>query len=94
VLLLCSDGVRGPLADETPLLALAGRDAAKAVPQLLDRVESAAGCGRDNLSLIVLTWDEDARAPAAPAAKSWTQEDFSRTINTTHTRLHAKDPSP
>lgn len=96
VLLLCSDGVWGPLADETPLLTLAGREAAKAAPQLLDHVESAAGCGRDNLSLIVLTWDEDARSPAgatAPAAKSWTPEDFSRTINTTHTRLHAKDPS-
>jgi serine/threonine protein phosphatase PrpC len=92
ILLLCTDGVWGPLADEAPLLALAGRTATQAAPQLLDRVESVAGSGRDNLSLIVLAWDEDKRSAATPPeSKPWTPEDFSRTVNTTHTRLHAKD---
>lgn len=97
VLLLCTDGVWGPLADDAPLVALSagsGRAATQQVPQLLDRVESAAGNGRDNLSLIVLAWDEEKRTAAAPppAPKPLTPDDFHRTINTTHTRLHAKDP--
>ncbi|MEW6163771.1 MAG: PP2C family serine/threonine-protein phosphatase [Pseudomonadota bacterium] len=95
ILLLCSDGVWGPLDDDAPLLTtLAGREAAKSAPALLDRVESVAGAGRDNLSLIVMVWGEEDRpatAETAPAQRAWTQEDFSRTINTTVTRLHAKD---
>lgn len=98
VLLLCTDGVWGPLGDDAPLLALAARrggEATRQAPRLLDRVESVAGSGRDNLSLIVLAWDEERRVPPdAAEAATWTQDDFQRTINTTTQRLHAKDPPP
>lgn len=99
VLLLCTDGVWGPLDDDAPLLALAARrgsEATRQAPRLLDRVESLAGSGRDNLSLIVLAWDEERRAtvPVPSASAAWTEDDFQRTINTTTQRLHAKDPPP
>lgn len=90
VLLLCTDGVWGPLPDEELLAALSLGEIAKAGPAFLDRIESLAGPGRDNLSLIALTWTGASPTPG------WTEEDFARTLNTTHTRLHAtdsKDPS-
>lgn len=92
VLLLCSDGVWGPLPDDAQLAALSLRNAVQAAPGLLDRVESVAGSGRDNLSLLLMVWEEEEHANAAPPApKAWTAEDFNRTIRTTHTRLHTKD---
>ncbi|MCX8085614.1 MAG: serine/threonine-protein phosphatase [Rhodocyclaceae bacterium] len=68
VVLLCSDGVWGPLADETPLERLSLTNPIKAAPRLLDRVESLAGSGRDNLSLLVLSWQGEgcAASPAPP----------------------------
>ena len=57
LLVMCSDGVWGPLADDTALLALARLDSVKAAPRLLDHVESVAGPSRDNLSLILLAWE-------------------------------------
>jgi serine/threonine protein phosphatase PrpC len=97
VLLLCSDGFWGPLLDEAPLARLSLRNAVQAAPGLLDRVESIAGAGRDNLTLLMMVWEEDEHTAAAatvpPADKTWTQEDFSRTIKTTHARLHGKDSS-
>lgn len=93
VLMLCTDGVWGPLADEAPLALLSQRDPAQAAPALLDRIEASAGANRDNLSLLLMVWEDVAQATAATPAPEWTQEDFSRTIKTTHARLHGKDSS-
>lgn len=59
ILILCSDGVWGPLASDEPLAALYGQDAAQAAPRLLDRIETGAGPGRDNLSMILLAWNSN-----------------------------------
>jgi len=97
VVVLCSDGVWGPLPDDAALLALAQDDAVQAVPGLLDRIEIATGLGRDNLSLILLAWSDTPRvaAPAtvAKTTSAWTDKDFNRTLNTTHLRLHVKENS-
>lgn len=105
VVLLCSDGVWGPLADDRPLAVLSDCDALQAAPQLLDRVESAAGSGSDNLSLIVLAWADNYRlkgiAPASPPhvpapmlrppGETWSDEDIDRAIETIRARLRAKE---
>jgi serine/threonine protein phosphatase PrpC len=95
IVLLCSDGVWGPLADDVPLTELSRHNAVKVAPNLLDRVESVAGVGHDNLSMILLAWADDSQTVVHPVAHqvapAFTTEDFSRTLNTTHTRLHAKD---
>ena len=91
--LLCSDGVWGPLADDAPLATLSLRDVIKAAPGFLDHVESVAGLGRDNLSMVLLAWADDGHAVANPSSPPLTTDDFSRTLNTTHTRLHAKEPT-
>lgn len=89
VLLLCSDGVWGPLADDAPLAALSTRNAVQTAPALLDRIEASAGANRDNLSLLLMVWENEART--AVPQPTWTPEDFSKTINTTRDRLHAKE---
>lgn len=93
VILLCSDGVWGPLDDDAPLALLSLRNAVKAAPGFLDSVESAAGAGRDNLSLLLMTWEskEHVDTPPPPPTQAWTAEDFDRTLNTTHARLHTKE---
>jgi len=92
VLLLCTDGLWGALADDMPLAMLSVRNAVRSAPGLLDRVESAAGPGRDNLSLLLMAWEgeDDERAQPEPP-RSWTREDFDRTLNTPYDRLHAKE---
>lgn len=87
VILLCSDGVWGPLANDTPLLQLAAHNTVQAAPGLLDRIESMAGPGRDNLSLLLMSWEDERPASA------WNQEDFTRTLNTTYAHLHDKEPT-
>jgi serine/threonine protein phosphatase PrpC len=89
VLMLCSDGVWGPLPNDMPLIQLAAHNPIQDAPAVLDRIEACAGANRDNLSLILMTWDEG--APVATTPRTWTQEDFSRTVNTSTERLHAKE---
>lgn len=67
LLVMCSDGVWGPLANDSPLLALSRQDAVKAAPGLLDHVESIAGAGRDNLSLILLAWESGSHVAPSTA---------------------------
>lgn len=104
VVLLCSDGVWGPLADDAPLAALSDCATLQAAPQLLDRVESAAGPGGDNLSLIVLAWADNYRIkepaptqngppPPGPPEENLTDEDIDRAIETIRARLRAKEPT-
>lgn len=106
VVLLCSDGVWSPLDDDQPLVALSDRDAIKAAPEMLDHVESTAGPGRDNLSLLVMVWADSQlsavpaprRADPAPAADSpspaWTDEEIDRAIETIRARMNAKENNP
>jgi serine/threonine protein phosphatase PrpC len=105
VVLLCSDGVWAPMDDDQPLVTLSDRDAIKAAPEMLNRVESSAGPGRDNLSLIVMVWADSAhtdattvkpRRNADPAAststsQTWSDEDIDRAIETIRARIGDKE---
>jgi serine/threonine protein phosphatase PrpC len=62
VLLLCSDGLWGPLAQEELAAELAGADLEAALGRLVEHAERSAGRHGDNVSAIALAWDE---VPAA-----------------------------
>ncbi len=56
-LLLCSDGLWGPLSKKIICGALQSGDIMQAVPKLLDEAERRAGRECDNLSVIAVTWE-------------------------------------
>jgi serine/threonine protein phosphatase PrpC len=70
VLLLCSDGLWGPLSQRQLIEGLGAAPLAEAVPRLVALAEEYGGPGCDNVSVLALAWGEDAvteRAPPQPA---------------------------
>jgi len=65
-LVLCSDGLWGPLSAKIISSVLLKMGIMQAVPQLLDEAEHRAGRNCDNLSAIAMTWE--GHAPAAVTA--------------------------
>lgn len=63
VLLLCSDGLWGPLSAKLIGGAVQKAGIMQAVPELLDQAERRSGRECDNLTAIAMSWEE----PAAPA---------------------------
>jgi serine/threonine protein phosphatase PrpC len=62
-LLLCSDGLWGPLTGKLITATLMKVDLMKAVPALLDLAELRAGADCDNLSIVAMNWEGTHKAP-------------------------------
>jgi serine/threonine protein phosphatase PrpC len=62
VILLCSDGVWGPLHSRHLCEEFLRNDVMRAVPILLDMAEARAGKDGDNASVVALAWAEDTGA--------------------------------
>lgn len=60
VVLLCSDGLWGPLTQRQLLGKLAEKGIIDALPELLTLAETRAGPECDNLSVVAIGWGEDA----------------------------------
>ena len=58
VLLLCSDGLWGPLTQRQILIGLIGREPASALPELIALAEARAGPHCDNVSVVAMHWQE------------------------------------
>lgn len=56
--LLCSDGVWGPLGNEALLKAFENPDVMTAVPRLMDLAETTGGETADNLTTVALNWHD------------------------------------
>jgi serine/threonine protein phosphatase PrpC len=63
-LLLCSDGLWGPLTGKLITATLMKIDLMKAVPALLDLAELRAGADCDNLSIVAMNWEGTHKTPA------------------------------
>ena len=68
VLLLCSDGLWGPLVDAEIAAAFSTAPLAAALDQLMDRALLLGGAHADNTTAVVARWDgaEDEQAASAP----------------------------
>lgn len=65
-LLLCSDGLWGPLNSRTIGTALLNGNIMKAIPALMAQAESRAGKDSDNISAVAITWLENYPEAALP----------------------------
>ncbi len=73
-LLLCTDGLWGPLSSKIITAALLKDDIMKAMPLLLDAAETRAGREADNLSVIAMTWTASATGAEAGEISTQTLE--------------------
>lgn len=62
-LLLCSDGLWGPLPARLLATAFLNEPLAKAIPALMNLAEQRAGKDADNITALAITWNEDESAP-------------------------------
>lgn len=58
VVMLCTDGLWGPLSSDQITGALGGGDIMLEVPALMGQAETRGGPSADNLSLIAMRWEE------------------------------------
>jgi serine/threonine protein phosphatase PrpC len=61
-ILLCTDGLWGPITSQQICALLTKSDIMLAVPELLDLAEIRAGQDCDNLSAVAMTWTEQGGA--------------------------------
>lgn len=83
-ILLCSDGLWGPLCDEDIVERLNLGEVESAGPALVDYAYEKAGKGSDNITAIVVDWQEEAfaRTERVPLGESFADsEDFTTTIS-------------
>lgn len=60
IVLLCSDGLWGPLTPRLLVMGLTGKDPRRAVPELMSLAEAHGGPACDNLSALALQWHAEA----------------------------------
>jgi serine/threonine protein phosphatase PrpC len=58
-IMLCTDGLWGPLSGKLIVEALLRADITTAVPQLLDQAELRSGRDGDNASVVAMTWADE-----------------------------------
>lgn len=68
ILMLCSDGLWGPLSSKIISSAALKSGIMQAIPDLLDEAERRAGRECDNLSVIAVNWEDDPRGALPRAA--------------------------
>lgn len=59
ILLLCSDGLWGPLSQRQLMHPLLSRPLGEAIPELVALAEASAGPDCDNISVVAMAWDRD-----------------------------------
>ncbi|RMX08310.1 serine/threonine-protein phosphatase [Corticibacter populi] len=74
-ILLCSDGLWGPLEDDAIITALVEADVADSGPKLVNLAYQTAGKTSDNITVVAFEWHEDAVHHAS--AEKALSEDFS-----------------
>ena len=72
IVLLCSDGFWGPLTQRQMLHALMARELNPAIEELMELAERRGGPACDNISVIAMTWGEEA-VPVTPPELERTQ---------------------
>lgn len=80
-LLLCTDGVWGPLPSRIIATAFMNESVMRAVPALMNQAERRAGADSDNLTTVAMTWNEiDTVGPDSVSTLTLPADQFSSQI--------------
>ena len=80
IVLLCSDGLWGPLTQRQMLHSLMSRSLETAIPELAELAQQRAGPDCDNISVLAIRWGEQpAAAPGMPQQEHTLVQDFTAT---------------
>ncbi|THU04082.1 serine/threonine-protein phosphatase [Lampropedia puyangensis] len=80
-ILLCSDGLWGPLSDDDIVARFARGPVNHAGPQLVGHAFQTAGKNSDNITIIAIEWEEEARRTAEVEDDFAYEDDFTSTIS-------------
>ena len=81
-MLLCSDGLWGPLPSRLIASAFLNETVMRAVPELLTQAERRAGPDSDNLTAVAMTWNElDEAGPDSISTQTMPAGEFSSRID-------------
>ena len=81
VLLLCSDGLWGPLPARLLATAFLNDPLAQSVPALMTQAESRAGKDADNITALAMTWDETESAAGSVSTHTLPPGEFNSQID-------------
>ena len=93
VLLLCTDGLWGVMPDETMALALRTENLMKAVPMLLSHAENRGGANADNLSAVVVRWEDSYIQEGSEVSRLVSTQTMSRDTITTKLDEFGRNPN-
>ena len=83
VLALCTDGVWGVIPDDTLAVALKEKNLMQAVPMLLGQADIRGGPNADNLSIVVVRWEDSYVEEGASTSSVVSTQTMSRDTVTT-----------
>ncbi len=92
VLALCTDGLWGVIPGEIQAVALKTENLMKAVPMLLDQADSRGGPSADNLSIVVVRWEDSYVEDGAGASSVVSTQTMSRDTITTKLDAFGRNP--
>ena len=92
VLALCTDGLWGVIPGEIQAVALKTENLMKAVPMLLDQADSRGGPSADNLSIVVVRWEDSYVEDGAGASSVVSTQTMSRDTITTKLDEFGRNP--
>ena len=81
VLLLCSDGLWGPLPTRLLATGFLNDPLAQAIPALMNQAEQRAGRDADNITALAMTWDETEGAAGAVSTHTLPPGEFNSRID-------------
>ncbi len=96
IVVLCTDGVWGPLPAEQISSAMANGNIMQAAPALLNNAETAGAANADNLSLIAMRWEEDYAADTlgSVSTKTMPLDSFTTQMEAFAKARHGAQPLP
>lgn len=93
VLALCTDGLWGVLSGETMAVALKSENLMQAVPMLLGQADIRGGPNADNLSILVVRWEDSYIEEGATATSTVSTQTMSRDTITTRLDEFGRNPN-